>query len=691
MKLKFLPVLAALFAATLSVYAQDLQVQANFTGDRWIARDATIALRFSRSLQPSDGKLAIFVGHTDMTDLFVSVGKILRYTPTIMLLPAGESELIVSLVTGNNVWQEIARFPLRVKTGLGFERARVDPRMSINNNGQVAEGHSPDENDPERRTYQDFTGQFNVSTEHIRSALKVNSQWDFVGASEQNQALQFGGLGNAADQIDLSSYLVEMQVGRTGFYAGHINHGRQKHLINSFSSRGVQLATALGQHLDLSFAAMNANEIVGWQNFLGLKRKQNRIFSGTVGLDVLSRFPGTVRFEGSYMDGRRLAVSNFNQENINDAEKSHGFGFQIKAGTGDQRLQFEGGFARSSFTNPVDPFLSQGDELVPVQETTRNAQFANLSVAVLQNVSLSPTWQANLNVNLRHERVDPLYRSLAAFTQADNMENAVDVFSNIGSISAQYSHSRSEDNLDDIPSILKTKTRINSVNLAIPFSVIFANRQGAPWLLPMFSYSYTRVHQFGAGLPVNGGFNESHVPDQMSHSHNVGFDWSKSLWRFSYRLGYSLQDNRQPGRQNADFKNVNHNFNFGLTPFDRLDVGLDLAIEQAENQAADETNTTRNIGFNVTFKTTDYSVLTANIAQTHSENDVKTSELNNLFANAQWSLNFHLNRNRNRRLLSGQVFIRYSRNESDSRDDLFGFQTDTSRWTVNTGLNLSLF
>ena len=306
MKLKFVPVLAALFAATLSVYGQDLQVQANFTGGRWIARDATIALRLSRSLQSSDGKLAIFVGNTDITDLFVSVGKTLRYSPTIMLLPAGESELIVSLVTDDNVWQEIARFPLRVKTGLGFERAKVEPRMSINNNGQVAEGHYPNENEPERRTYQDFTGQLNVSTEHIRSALKVTSQWDFVGASEQNQALQFGELGNAADQVDLSSYLVEMQVGRTGFSAGHINHGRQRHLINGFSSRGAQLTTALGQHLDFSFTAMSANEIVGWQNFLGLKRKQNRIFSSTVGLDVLSRSPGTVRLEGSYMDGRRL-------------------------------------------------------------------------------------------------------------------------------------------------------------------------------------------------------------------------------------------------------------------------------------------------------------------------------------------------------------------------------------------------
>jgi len=83
--------------------------------------------------------------------------------------------------------------------------------------------------------------------------------------------------------------------------------------------------------------------------------------------------------------------------------------------------------------------------------------------------------------------------------------------------------------------------------------------------------------------------------------------------------------------------------------------------------------------------------LNANIAFTHSEDDAKTSERNNMFINAQWSLSFTLNRTANRQFLQGQVFVRYTRNESDFTDTVFGFADDSNNWTVNTGVNFSIF
>lgn len=55
---------------TAGVFAQDLQIEPTF-GDSWISRDQTIGLHLSRPLEPDDGKLAIFIGSTDMTDVFV--------------------------------------------------------------------------------------------------------------------------------------------------------------------------------------------------------------------------------------------------------------------------------------------------------------------------------------------------------------------------------------------------------------------------------------------------------------------------------------------------------------------------------------------------------------------------------------------------------------------------------------------
>lgn len=688
---KFVGLLWSCLAAAVIAYGQDLQITPNFSGEKWVPRTATLALRLSRPLQPADGKLAIFIGATDMTDLFVNLGDSLSYTPSILLLPVGESEVVVHLISQDNVWQEVARLPLKVLTRVGFEKAQIQPRISITNSGQVAEGHSPADNQPPRETYQDFTGQSSLTTEHVRGVMTLRSQWDFVGASEQNQALRFGEKGDEAHQIDLSSYLVQVQAGRTEVSVGHISHGRQRHLINFFGSRGVMMKTELASQLDISFAAMNAVNIVGWDNFVGLNKKDNRIYSGALGIEVFKSRPGTARLEASMMDGRMLPFSGFNQGNIVDAEKSRGFAFRLQASHPSQRLRFEGGFARSKFTNPDDPFLSQGSELVPVQETSRSARYGELGIGLLQNLTLSPAWQANLNVNLRHERVDPLYRSLTAYARADYLENAIDVQSNIGAIGLQYSHSRSEDNLDDIPSILKTKTRLHSVNVNLPLGMIFTKLSGPPKWLPMVNYNFNRTHQFGAGLPPNSGFSASHVPDQISESHNPSLDWQGNGWRLGYRLGYSKQDNRQAGRENADFENINNSFSFGINPFARIDIGFEVSFENAKNKEVDRTDVTRRFGVNLNLRTTTYSNLSANFSTTHSEDDPLTSERDNSYFNAQWSYSFNVTRAGNRQLLQGQFFVRYTRHESESRDRIFGFNNDLRNWTVNTGFSINLF
>jgi hypothetical protein len=693
LSLKITKLLSSLlfFTSALRLSATDLKIEPNFHSDRWLSRSETLTLRLSRTVPPSEGRLAIFIGATDMSDLFVNLGDSLQYTPSILLLPVGESDVSVQLISPDNVWQEIARFPLKVLTRSGFEKSQIVPTIGVTNSGQIAEGHTPDENQPPRDTYQDFTGQSNLTTEHVRGATTLRSQWGFVGASEQNQALRFSEMGEQAHQIDLSSYFVQLQVGRTQLTFGHVNHGRQRHLINFFGSRGVTFSTELASRVDVSVAAMSANGIVGWDNFAGLSKKDNRIYSGTLGLEMFKSRPGTVRFEASLMDGRMLPFSNFNQGNIVDAEKSRGVGLRLQASHPSQRVRFEGGFARSEFTNPEDPLLSQQAELVPVQATTRNARHADFGVGLLQNLDISPAWQINLNVNLRHERVDPLYRSLTAFARADFMENAIDVQSNIGAIGVQYSHSRSEDNLDDLPSILKTKTRLNGVNVSLPLAVIFTKPTGPPAWLPMMSYGYNRIHQFGAGLPPNSGFSASHVPDQVSESHSPGLDWQGNVWRFGYRLAYSKQDNRQTGRENADFENLNNSFNFGLTPFSRIDINFDLAFESAESKEAARTDKTRRYGMSFNLRPTNFSNLSASISTTHSEDDPNTNERNNTYVNAQGSVTFNINRSANRRLMQGQFFVRYSHNESDSRDLVFGFNNDLSSWTLNTGFSVSLF
>ncbi len=674
-----------------NLFSQDRKIQTNWEQDQWLSRKSTLVLRVNPSLKTSEGNLAVFIGVTDMTDLFKMEGDSLVYRPSSILLPAGENQLIVYRVDPDGNWSEIAQIPLRILTKTGFERANVEPQVTINNKGQIAEGHYPASNAPERSSYQDFTGQINVVTEHAVQDLNLRSQWSLVGVSNQNEALRFGEKGEKAPKIDLSSYLIQMDQGPVSISAGHISHGRHRYLINFYSSRGTQLSLKLGSRLDFSFAAMNGTNIAGWDNFLGLANKNHRVYGGTLGLEIIKNRPGLLRLEASVMDGSLLPLNNFNQANITDAEKSQGFAFHLQASDPTQRVRLESGWARSSYRNPEDELLSQGVELVPVQKTTKNARYASLDVAVLQNIKVSQNWMYNLSINLRHERVDPLYRSLGAFARADFLENGVSVQSSLGLIGWQYAHTRSEDNLDNIRSILKTKTRIHTFNLSLPLKSILGGPTGGAFLLPSMSYNYNRTHQFGAFLPENGGFSESHVPNQMSNSHSGSLDWQGNRWQFAYRVSYSLQDNRQPGRENADFKNLNHTFSWGLTPFRPLDVSFDLSFESFENKEADRTDLTRRYGFSVNLKTTRTSTFNASYSNTHFEDDALTTERNNSFINIQWSIGFRVMRSLERQWVNGQFFVRYSRNASDQTDNIFGFNDKNNNWSINTGFNLGLF
>src|SRR5262249_22104225 len=194
------------------------------------------------------------------------------------------------------------------------------------------------------------------------------------------------------------------------------------------------------------------------------------------------------------------------------------------------RFKLDAGFTRSRFANPSDPLLEQGLNVTPARETTRSARYADASLVLLREVEVNPQQKANLTFNFRHERVDPLFRSVGAVTQADRFQNLFELVGNIGDANFTVSHTRFNDNLDNLPSILKSLTRREGLNVNLPLSALLvpftvhrqptssqadgqANGQtkGAPngqsfqWL-PRLGFTVDLVHQFGAFLPVNGGF-----------------------------------------------------------------------------------------------------------------------------------------------------------------------------------------
>lgn len=681
-------VTSALLATVTAAAAQETAtVVPAFAADEWLSSDGALEFRVSGDAASNGSRVAVFVGSMDVTALTRRDGETFRYDPRVVPLPAGEHDVTVYGVDAVGAWSEIGRIPIRVLTPRGFERIAYDPGLSIENAGQLAEGHSLDQLAPERDTYQDFTFRTGFLSEHVRPGLTFRTQINAVGASNRQQALRFGSEQDDAPKFDLADYVIRAESQRGALSVGHVSVGTDRHLINGFASRGIAFE-AHGGPLSAKLAALNGSSIVGWHNPLGLGQSGHRILAGEIGIDALANRAGTLQLNATFVDGSVLPVTGFNEGAIVDAETSRGVGLQLSASDPGGRLQLNGGFARSQYDDAEDVTITRGSSLVIIHQDTRDARYLDASLDVLRGLRLGETTVATLTTAFRHERVEPLFRSVAAFTQSDIQENAFDVTAAVGPVSARYGHGLRSDNLDAIPSILTTRTSTDEVSLALPLGVVVG--MASSTLLPQLSYSLNRVHQAGEGVPENGGFSASHVPDQLSTVHGLTAEWYRSIWRLMYRLDSSTQDNRQEGREDADFRRRVHTVTLGVNPRPALGLSVDGSIERDTNSGSAETSEARQLAVSANIQVAGRTALAVSGSQAWTKDPfdegadrvvrqfrVELSQGLELFARESGAT-------------TGQFFVRFAH----QRGDLFGLSDGGPRpaaWTVNTGFNLSLF
>lgn len=679
----------ALAALTLLVAGpargQDLPVETTLPPDGWVDADDSIEIVFGRPLNAPAERVAVFFDHVDVTDLFRRTADGLVYDAAAPPLPRGEGELVVYLVDAAG-WREISRHALNVRSGMGFETSEWDPGVDVSLEGQVAAGEDPEPEDDIEQFDQELGAQITISSGHTRGDLAIVSETSFLGSTARSQALRFSEDGPDAPKFDLSSYRMEYRQGPVSLALGHVGFGSQRHLINRFNSRGTMLGWSPHERVEFGLAMMNGNNVVGWDNVLGLEESDHRVTSAMLGLEALER-PGALRVELTWLDASILpGRSGFNQGQLNDAEESGGFAVAVTTETPGRRLSVQAGFSRSTYDNPFDPTLAQGDELVEVEEETRNARYLEAAVGLLRNVSLGETKTASIDLALRHERIDPEYQSVGAYARPDILQNVLELRGALGDVRFQATHRRAEDNLDDIPSVLTTKTRRNGGNVSFPFArILGVDGPAAPWV-PELRYTVDRTHQFGEGVPENSGFDPSHVPDQVSTNHTVDLGWRWSRVTFGWRLNLSDQDNRQPGRENADIENRANALRLGLRPHRRVSVDLGLNLDRRESVEREEVDETTRWSVRTSLSAFTASQLSLSWSTTHNQDEAETRERDASTLDLQWSSAVPgLDR------FGGQYFLRFSRNATETVDREFDFFDDRSDWRIDSGLNFSFF
>jgi len=655
-------------------------VTASFDDGRWLTRRETIELRFSESPTPLRGRTAVVIGNTDWTDLFETAGTVMRYQPAGLPLPSGASSVVVYQIDEDGDWNEIGRFTLQVLNAAGLESAALGPSASINLTGQAAIDPAPA--DTARERYQDVTYTLGWLSTLVRRGWTTTAQINTVGVGRREQALRFNTLAAEAPLLDLSDYVVAFERGRGRIAAGHVSWDAQRHLVNQFATRGIAAKAQFGPAVDVSWHAMNGSSLVGWGNPTGLSRRVHQIVGADVGVELVPARPGAARFSATFVDASVLPLSGFTEALVNDAEKSRGIGLRFIGAGVAPRLAIDGGFSRSRFSNPDDPLLAQGASLVPTRADSQNARYLDLSYAIL------PPGIGTLSAAFRHSRVDPLYRSIAAQAQADLMENVVAITGGMREATSEFAWTVSHDDLDDLPSIMRTSTRVATWRSAVPLA---AFTRGTPAALPVVSFSLNRMRQFGDGLPANSLFDSaSQVPDQLTTSQTLGAEWQARNGRVVYEWNRSLQDNRQAGRATSDFRTVMHTIGAGLAPTTAFEVGAEIGLEGIDALEQGTHDVTRRAGINATWRPGRTTSIGATVSRTFSGNDPRTRKGRSSDFTLQLTQDVAFApRSPNR--LQGQGFVRFARRTNRLTDLEFGASSQDQSWVLNTGLTFRIF
>jgi len=670
--------LLALAAGAASADAQQPVLASDLPREGFIARTRSIDLNPVAGFDAGPYRVVVLIDDTDVTGILESTADGWRYDATLLPLPSGEHELVAWLIDDDATWREVLRETFRVPGAFGVEATTVEPTLDIGVKSRLASAFEPAVQG-ERDTYNDFDGQLGLDAGVVRhggdrGALRAQ----LVGNSERNRALRFGELADEAPRVDLSSYVAQLRHRGVELSVGNVVAGGARHLIQGFNSRGGSLSLAAGSRLLVTAGAIHGSNVVGWDELLGVGEPDHRILTGSIAVEALQQ-PGALRVELTALDGSVLPRSGFDQGAITDAEASRGYALRLQSESLGRRLRLEGGFTRSRFDNPNDPALARDTVLVPVAAVTRDARYLQTSLDVVRSLRLGATRTARLTVGWAHERVDPLFRTVGSYVRADQLQHRWEVRGDIGGITISTNHARSRNNLDDIGSILTSHTRRTGLDLAVPLGNLLGGRD---WL-PALRWRTDRTHQFGAGVPVNGGFDESHVPDQVSTTHTLSADVRIGFAGLGYRYDVSRQDNRQPGRETADLERITNGFTAAITPLRTVSANIDVSWIDALNLERAETDRTRRLGLGLSWRPIGEAVLGVQLSDTHGENDVRMTAQDD----RSWSVQIAspvpgLQR------FGGRWLIRFARATNAARDGT-GADLQRSNWMVDTGFNLS--
>ncbi len=689
-----------------------LKVTPKFTVDSPVTADSDIGFTLSRKLSTTE-RIAVTIGQTDVSVLFRQLGTDFVYDAKSLPLPAGSSSLTVYLIDLKSSWSELGRFQLAVQesktkapateptsqsdtsqqqpeTGktvsaaestekpaetstaadsiTSTEDKKADsffkflPSFAISMEAQPFQSNFPVDARPEKRaTFNDLNITGSIKTEGKVGNITTDSNFDFAGSTFKERTLQFGTLGREAPDIDLSSYLTNFKLGNAKFSLGHTSFGNNRHVVNSFSSRGLSVSIPINKRFDISGGIVNGTSVLGIGNFLGVAKVRHQVQGATFGTEFFPKRQNAMRLEITGFNGYLQALNSVGERRVVDAEQSRGIGFRFITSDKTERFKVETGYALSRFFNPRDTTLDPDGNAVPLPASMRSAYYIDSTNQIIKDLKLTKNKSLNLTAGFRLEYVEPLYRSLGASPSADKSSQDFSVDGSIGEISFQAGHARANDNLRNVPSILKLLTRSYRFSLTTPLSALIGQSEKPSPFLPRLGYSIDRTNNRGDAIPVNGGFeiSLSTIPNLVNTNQNFSSAWQFPKFNFGYTYNRSFADNRQTDNENKDQLGWVHGVSFGLNPLESISFTTGFTFDSQRNFELNQVNRTKTLNFGTTWKPFKNATFTGELAQTLAGDAAKTNLARNVNYSGQFAYNFSIEKSRFRKF-GMQAFARFA-------------------------------
>ena len=576
--------------------ASPITIAASFTPVQYVAATTPIVLTLSRTLDRTDGVVVVMIGAADVTALFERRGAELAYRARSMPLPAGEHDVVVYLVN-HDEWKELARACDRSPHAARLhENPAVAPTAAMNNKGQLAQRTTTAAAPTDRPTFQDLQLSTGLHSTQERGAWVFDGQANAVGVTNRREALRFAQDSTDAPRFDLAGYTLSLKRGASSLALGDVTVGANRYLANGFAARGIA-ASIGGRALSVALGALGGSPEVGWDHPIGFTRPEHRVATATINAELRPDQPGTLHLDATLVNGSLLPRSGFSRGALTDAERSTGAGLQLSAALPSQRVRMSAGIAESRFANPHDPLLADTLTIKPLAAVQRTARFVEGNAVLVRQMKVFALPALTLEVGVRREHVDPLYRSVAVGTQSDVLANGGSFTVTFGALNLQGTLSRANDNLAAVPSLMRTFTRTMNTQATLPIAALFGRANpGAAW--PTLTYTVGRTGQLGTTVADSTPFTPNDLPDLVATTHDAGVQWQGAAWRASYRFNSSLQDNRQPVRSNADQLGTTHTINIGRTLSQHLDASVDASAERHNTRGCGAAHVARALGWN---------------------------------------------------------------------------------------------